>query len=402
MNAPGADADLDRRPLSGLRVLDLSRLLPGPLATLVLSDLGAHVDKVEDPAGGDYLRVMPPRLGDPSVAEPMNAAFHLLNRGKRSAVLDLKRPEGRDALLRLIPGYDVVIESFRPGVMERLGLGPDRLMALHPRLVYCAITGYGQTGPAAHRAGHDLNFLARAGVLALGGPPEGPPQMPGVQMADVAGGGLFAVAGILAALLARGVTGRGRIVDVSMCEGSMMLGAFGLMGALAGNPELNGTGALSGGIAPFGTYRTRDGRAVALAALEPKFWSAFTAEVGLPADMEALLPGPHQTAWKARLEALFASRDLDAWVALSERVDCCLEPVLEPGELIHDRQHQARGMFVSQRASGLRVPMPRTPIARGVAEGEAPSQGRDTRAVLEDAGFSREEIDALVACGAAR
>ncbi|MDQ3036341.1 MAG: CoA transferase, partial [Myxococcota bacterium] len=181
MTVPGASQDLERRPLSGLRVLDLSRLLPGPFATMILADLGARVDKVEDPAGGDYLRFMPPMVGDPAEGTPMNTAFHLLNRGKRSAVLDLKKPEGQDALRRLIPRYDVLIESFRPGVMARLGLGYETLREAHPGLVYCAITGYGQDGPAAQRAGHDIGYLARAGVLGLTGPEQGPPQVPGVQ-----------------------------------------------------------------------------------------------------------------------------------------------------------------------------------------------------------------------------
>lgn len=182
----------------------------------------------------------------------------------------------------------------------------------------------------------------------------------------------------------------------------MMLGAFGLMGALGGEPTPRGTGALSGAIAPFSTYRTRDGRAVALAALEPKFWFAFCGAVGIEPDVEALVPGPHQAAWKARLEALFSAHDLAHWAALADEVDCCLEPVLEPEELIDDPQHAARGMFVPTMASGRVVPMPRTPIAAHVAEGEAPTQGRDTRAVLADAGWAEVEIDALVASGAAR
>jgi alpha-methylacyl-CoA racemase len=412
-SAPGANDELTRRPLSGLRVLDLSRLLPGPFATMVLADLGAQVDKVEDPAGGDYLRFMPPMVGGGAPAsggpeEPaMNAAFHLLNRGKRSLVLDLKKREGQEALLRLVPRYDVLVESFRPGVMERLGLGYERLRAASPGLVYCAITGYGQDGPAAQRAGHDIGYIARAGVLGLTGPAEGPPQVPGVQMADVAGGGLFAVSGILAALHARGQTGEGRFVDVSMTEGSILLGAFGLMSVLgaSGRPEgqhESGTGALNGGIAPFATYRTKDGRAMALGALEPKFWSAFCVGVGLTPTMDALMPGPHQADWKARLADVFAARTQAEWVAFSEAVDCCLEPVLAPGEVPSDPQHIARRMFVQTPIGSGTLPMPRTPIASEVAEGPAPTQGRDTHAVLRDGGLAEAEIEALIAAGAAR
>ncbi|UJR79064.1 CaiB/BaiF CoA transferase family protein [Sandaracinus amylolyticus] len=394
---------LTGRPLSGLRILDLSRLLPGPFASMILADLGAAVDKVEDPSGGDYLRFMPPMVGDAGKGTPMNAAFHALNRGKRSLVLDLKKREGQEALLRLVPRYDVLIESFRPGVMERLGLGFERLRAASPGLVYCAITGFGQDGPAAQRAGHDIGYIARAGVLGLSGPETGPPQVPGVQMADMAGGALFAVSGILAALHARTTTGEGRFVDVSMCEGSMVLGAFGLMAALAGDgSHARGAGALNGGIAPFGTYRTKDGRAMALGALEPKFWVAFCTGVGIEPGMDALMPGPHQEAWKARLRDVFASKTFAEWITFSEKVDCCLEPVLAPEEVPSDPQHVARKMFVSHDASGVTLPMPRTPIASEAATGPAPTQGRDTRAVLRDAGWSEGEIDTLIATGAAR
>lgn len=402
-HAPTA-GELARRPLSGLRVLDLSRLLPGPFASMVLADLGARVDKVEDPQGGDYLRFMPALAGsggDGNAA--MNASFHLLNRGKRSVVLDLKKREGQEALLRLVPRYDVLIESFRPGVMERLGLGYERLRAASPGLIYCAITGFGQDGPAAQRAGHDIGYIARAGVLGLTGPAEGPPQVPGVQMADIAGGGLFAVSGILAALHARARTGEGRLVDVSMTEGSVMLAAFGLMSALAGDGgQASGRGALNGGIAPFDTYRTKDGRAMALGALEPKFWIAFCAGVGIAPSMDALMPGPHQAEWKARLREVFAQRTQGEWIAFSEQVDCCLEPVLAPEEVPDDPQHVARKMFVTVDAGGTPLRMPRTPIASEVAEGPAPTQGRDTREVLRDAGMSEREIDALIAAGAAR
>lgn len=395
--------DLEARPLSGLRVLDLSRLLPGPFATMILADLGAAVDKVEDPSGGDYLRFMPPMIGEASATTtPMNAAFHLLNRGKRSAVLDLKKREGQEALARLVPRYDVLVESFRPGVMARLGLGYETLREAHPGLVYCAITGYGQDGPASQRAGHDIGYIARAGVLGLTGPAEGPPQVPGVQMADMGGGALFAVSGILAALHARAATGRGRFVDVSMCEGSMMLGAFGLMCALGGDSHASGTGPLNGGIAPFACYRTKDGRAMALGALEPKFWMAFCAAVGIEAGMDALMPGPHQAAWKQKLDGVFAERTYAEWSELAAKTDCCLEPVLAPDEVPSDPQHVARKMFVETSASGRTMPMPRTPIASTVAEGAAPTQGRDTRAVLSEAGLDEREIDALIAGGAAR
>src|SRR5688572_8966534 len=202
-------------PLTGLKVLDLSRLLPGPYATLVLADLGATVDKLEEPEGGDYIRQMPP------LREEESALFYGLNRNKRSVTLNLKAPEGREALKRLVRGYDVLVESFRPGVMDKLGVGEAALRAENPRLIYCAISGYGQTGPDRLKAGHDINYVARAGVLGYGGVAGGAPAFPGVQIGDIGGGSLFALVGILAALHERERTGRGRLVDISMTEGSM-------------------------------------------------------------------------------------------------------------------------------------------------------------------------------------
>ncbi len=379
------------RPLEGIRVLDLSRLLPGPFASMVLADLGASVDKVEDPKGGDYLRVMPPQASD-----GMNTIFHGLNRGKRSLVLDLKRPEGRDALLRMLPRYDVVLESFRPGVLARLGLGYEAMHAANPGLVICAITGYGQDGPLVDRAGHDLNYLARAGVLGFTGPSDGPPQPPGMQVADV-GGGLYGLVGVLAALYERTRTGRGAVVDVAMAEAAATFAIFGF-GTRAGGLDLGrGGDVLCGGIAPYGTYATKDGGAVALAALEPKFWLAFCAGVGIPGDMQALVPGPHQAGLKEKLRGIFRERTRDEWTAFNTEHDCCLEPVLTPQEALDDPHAMHRGVTV--REGG--VARLATPAARPAA-GPAPRQGEQSRAILEEAGFSSEEIEALKKAGATR
>jgi crotonobetainyl-CoA:carnitine CoA-transferase CaiB-like acyl-CoA transferase len=393
--SPEMNERLQRSPLAGVRILDLSRLLPGPFATLVLADLGAQIDKIEDPGAGDYLRMMPPVVGD------MGAAFQLLNRGKRSAVIDLKSPEGVATLRTLVPQYDVLIESFRPGVMARLGLGYESLAELHPGLIYCAITGYGQDGPLAHRAGHDLNYLARAGVLGLTGPAGGPPQVPGVQMADIGGGALFAVTGILAALHARQITGRGRFVDVSMCEGAMAFGTFGIAGAFGGDPYGAGEGPLSGGLAPFSCYLTRDGRSMALGALEPKFWMGFCASVGIEPAMDALMPGPHQAEWKAKLTEIFAGRSFAEWVEHAAKGDYCLEPVLLPAEVASCPQHRARKAVVDLPAvGGGTLPHLRTPTASPPTVNDAPSRGRDTEQVLIDAGLTTDRIAALRAGGA--
>ncbi len=384
---------MSNKPLDGIRVLDLSRLLPGPVASQVLADMGAAVDKLEDIQGGDYLRFMPPHC------DGVNAPFMALNRGKRSLALDLKKPSGKATFLKLISRYDVLIESFRPGVMEKLGLGYETLKQVSPKLVYCAITGYGQTGPLAHRAGHDINYLARAGILGLTGPDAGPPQVFGVQLADVAGA-MSGVQQILAALLARVSTGQGRFLDVSMCEAAIPYGVFGLMSAAVGDEVAQGGSALAGSIAPFGTYKTKDGRAMALGALEPKFWAAFCTMVGFDPDMSALMAGPHQVALKAQLATLFASRDFAEWKAIAEESDCCLEPVLTPEEVLEDAEHRARGSV--REVNGVTLVAVSPGLSEADFEKPAPTQGQQGRAVLTEAGFTAEEVEALLREGVMR
>jgi alpha-methylacyl-CoA racemase len=389
-------------PLAGLRVLDLSRLLPGPFATLVLADLGASVDKIEDPGAGDYLRAMPPLRGDTS------SMVLALNRNKRSACLDLKTASGRAALLKLVARYDVLLEQFRPGVLDRLGLGHATLRQVNPRLIVCALTGYGQDGPLAARAGHDLNYLARAGVLGMSGPAGAPPQVPGFQLADI-GGGLWCVAGILAALHrsdaadARGAVGEGGVIDVSMTESSMAFAISGFGQLFGGRLAPRGDGPLTGGLALYGTYATRDGRFVSLGALEPKFWNAFCAGAGLPADMSALFPGPHQAVLKETLRTLFASRTRAEWEAFAQEHDCCLEPVLEPEELRGDDHLRARGAFFEIDSPWGRIEQMKTPLTPpGAEHAPPPRQGEHTDAILREAGIDDATIAAMKAEGAAR
>lgn len=384
------------QPLAGLKVLDLSRLLPGPLASLVLADLGAAVDKIEDAAGGDYLRVMPPHIGDTS------SAFLALNRNKRSAVIDLKKPAGKEALLRLVRGYDVLLEQFRPGVLDRLGLSHERLMAENPRLVVCALTGYGQDGPLKDRAGHDLNYLARAGVLGQQGPADGPPTVPGFQLADVSGG-LYAVVGIMGALMERARTGKGSLVDVAMIETAMPFAIAGFGLSFGGQTLARGAEALTGGIAPYRTYATKDGRAMSLAALEPKFWMQFSAGVGHEVDMSDLVPGPHQVALGEKLARIFADKTQAEWMAFASERDCCLEPVLTPEEARRDPHLAARGMFFELASPWGTIPQMRTPLTpKDRVHAPPPKQGEHTDAVLRDAGLTDDEIAKLREAGAIR
>lgn len=384
------------RPLDGIRVLDLTRLLPGPFGSLVLADLGATVDKIEDPGSGDYLRHMPPAAGGTS------AAFGALNRGKRSAVIDLKAPAGRDALLKLACSYDVLFEQFRPGVLDRLGLSHARLLEANPSLIICALTGYGQTGPLAKKAGHDLNYLARAGVLGAQGPAAGAPAVPGVQLADISGG-LWCVVAILAALEQRRKTQRGTVLDIAMTDGVLGFATTSMTGALAGQPERRGEAPLTGGIAPYNTYLSKDGAAVTIAALEPKFLMSFAMAVGLELGMEALAPGPHQEQLKARFAEVFASKTRDEWKRFSEQHDCCVEVVLGLDELRDDPHLNARGLFFDVRTTDGGAPQLRTPVTpRDCSFRPAPSSGEHTRQILIDAGFSGDEVQALFATGAAR
>ena len=362
-------------PLEGLKVLDLSRLLPGPYATLVLADLGATVDKLEDPNGGDYIRNMPPFRGEES------ALFLGLNRNKRSATLDLKSAEGPATLKRLVKEYDVLVESFRPGVMDKLGVGWDVLRAQNPRLIYCAISGYGQTGPDRLRAGHDLNYIARSGVLGYGGEAGGMPALPGVQVGDIGGGSLFALVGILAALHERQRTGVGRLVDISMTDGSMAFLHMHLAARLAmgaeGAPLQRGVETLNGGYPCYGVYRCADDKYLAVGALEPKFFQGFCVALGRPELYDGAYDlGGDAKKVRAQLEVILAGKPRDAWVELFRGHDVCVEPVLEGDEVQQDAQLKARGMFLE--GGQLRTPLQFGPIPNR----PAPKLGEHTKEVL--------------------
>jgi crotonobetainyl-CoA:carnitine CoA-transferase CaiB-like acyl-CoA transferase len=341
---------------------------------------------------------MPPTVGDES------ALFYGLNRNKRSLALDLKSPDGAAALLRLVRRYDVLVESFRPGVMDRLGLGYEALSRENPRLIYCAISGYGQTGPDSHRAGHDIDYLARSGVLGFGGERPGPPALPGVQLADVGGGSLFALVGILSALHERNRTGRGRFVDISMTEGALSFLHVHLSARLAlgriGEPLQRGGELLGGARACYGVYRTRDDRYLALGALEPKFFSAFCDAVGHPEVFASgSASGEEGTRAREVIAQALSSKTLAQWVEAFAHLDLCVEPVLEGDEVLTDPHLRERGMFVRARDDqrDLEVTHLRTPLRFGeLPTRPPPALGQQGRDILAEAGFSPEEIDALL------
>jgi alpha-methylacyl-CoA racemase len=376
-------------PLDGIRVLDLTRLLPGPVASLVLADLGATVDKVEDPHGGDFARISGTQVAGHS------ALFHTLGRGKRSLVLDLKRPEGARVFRQLALKYDVVFEQFRPGVLDRLGVGHETLLADNPRLIICALTGYGQSGPLRDRAGHDINYLARAGLLGLQGPASGPPHVPAFQVADVSGG-LWSAIAILAALRGRERSGRGGVLDIAMSDSVALFALPTLARLFVGESPQAGQEMLTGGIAIYNTYETRDGEMVALGALEPKFFQTFCAHNGLEADFMLLVPGPHQVELKQRFANVFRSKTRAEWEQFGRDHDCCLEPVLRPDELLSDPHHVARGLFVERKSDEGSVVSLRTPVTpRDGAMRPAPQAGEHSDAILREAGFDESEITRL-------
>ncbi|MBX3155989.1 MAG: CoA transferase [Deltaproteobacteria bacterium] len=378
--------------LRGIRVLDLSRLLPGPYLTMVLADMGADVVKVEDPRVGDYLRAFPPAKGG------LSGRFLAVNRGKRSLALDLKAPAGRDAFLGLVAKADVVVESFRPGVMDKLRVGYAALAAANPRIVLCSISGYGQTGPYAHRAGHDLDYIALAGVLAMGGAGGGPPVMPGVQIADLAGGALWGATAILGALVGRERSGRGAHLDISMTEGALALLAAELGNLDCGARPTRGTETLNGGWACYGVYRTRDDRYLAVGALEPKFWLALNQAIGRPPSVAELAGDAAQQArTRASLAEVFAEKTAAEWHAILSQHDCCVEIAMEPEELPDLPLHVERGVFFTiDGGPGVGpVQQVRTPVGTPAHPTPPPRLGEHSRAVLEEYGLSPDEIAAL-------
>ncbi len=376
------------KPLEGIRVLDLSRLLPGPYATMLLADLGADVIKIETPGLGDYMRLIPPFITEPETGDEVGAAFLVLNRNKKSVALNFRNQRGKQVFFRLVRDADVIIESFRPGAAEKWGIGYSTIRAINPRIVYCSLSGYGQTGPYKDRAGHDLNYIALAGLLAVNGTANGAPIPPAVQIADLSGG-MLATISILAALIGRGPSGAGQYLDVSLFDGALSWAGTIIGGAYAaGGTIARGAMQLNGGMACYNVYATRDGKYLTLAAIEPHFWAAFCKAVGRD-DLNAL----HQSAEGVPLVAeIFRQRTLAEWLALFETLDACIEPVRDFGELFNDPHVQHRGLVST--VSG--VPQIGSVFVFAPSEPKRPPHlGEHTRAMLTEVGMTAAEIAEL-------
>lgn len=385
--------------LEGITVLDLSRLLPGPFATLILADLGARVLKIEPPEGGDWTRHTPPLIGS------VGAYFAALNRGKKGLTLNLKDPRGKELFLNLIQRADILVESFRPGVMEKLGLGYERLHKENPRLIYCAITGYGGKGPYRNRAGHDLNYLALSGFLGISGQDPNKPAFPGGQVADIGGGSLYAVIGILASLFARERSGRGNRIEVPMAQGVMSFVMMHLCAYKASSSEMEarpGGMQLNGRFVNYQIYPTKDGRWVTLAALEPKFWENFCAAIGRPDLLGSAFDraAPGEPTFEEMVN-IFRSRTLEEWQALNEAYDFCCEPVLSFSEVLAHPQFQ--GLFHDLAGPrGEVYPAMELPLEmEGVVPPRTPPPllGEHTRELLQELGLSGEEYEQLKSQG---
>lgn len=376
--------------LSGLKVLDLSMNLPGPFLTWLLACLGAEVLKLENPVGGDYARGIGAGLGA--------AYFATLNRGKKSLALNLKHARGREICLKLLESHDILVEGFRPGTLARLGLGFAELSARFPRLIQVSITGYGQDGVYSQKAGHDINYLAQAGVLGMTGTREGQLALPGVQMADLAGGSWPALAGLLAAVIQRGTTGRGQLVDAAMYDGSLSMATMVFAGVAAGLSE-DGPGRmlLNGGAPCYGLYRTADGGHMSLGALEPKFWQNFCRAVERPDLVARQFGGPKAIS---EVATIFAARDLREWVDLLGPADCCAEPVLSLKQAAAAPLAQERGMLDQDQQGRTHLACPlKLSASPALPLAPAPGLGQHSQEVLAALGFAPREVEELRSLG---
>jgi crotonobetainyl-CoA:carnitine CoA-transferase CaiB-like acyl-CoA transferase len=386
-------------PLNGIKILDLTRLLPGPLATQYLADLGADVIKIEDIKYPDYIRNFPPHVGGESVH------FLSVNRSKKSLALDLNSDEGISVFLELVAKADVVMEGFRPGKIEELGLGFEVASRVNPGIIYVSISGYGQDSPLMKKAGHDLNYVGYAGLIALTGK-NGKMAMPGLQIADIMGGSYNAVIGCLSALISRGATGKGQHVDVSMTDGvlpllSIPLGEYLNTGTNYGPGEFM----LAGGLANYHIYECQDGKYVALGSLEPKFWMGFCQMVGHPEWMGKAMPGSGQIEeLKADIAELFRTKTRDEWIEYAAGFDICLSPVLHLNEIEDHPHFRSRKMITEHeherygKVKGIAQPLKFS--GEDLHEGwAAPALGEHSKLVLKEFDFDEKQVQDLAEKG---
>lgn len=370
------------RPLDGIRVLDFTTLLPGPLATLMLAEAGAEVVKIEKP-GGEDMRHYPPFV------DGVSAPFALLNRGKHSVELDLKVGDAMDRLRPMIVDADILVEQFRPGVMERLGLGYDALKAINPKLIYCSISGYGQSGPRAGEAGHDLNYVGNTGLLALAHGPVEAPVVPPALIADIGGGSFPALTNILLALFARERSGEGAYLDIAMCDAAFTFSVFAQAeGAATGHYPANGKGLLTGGSPRYRLYPAADGKLVAVAALEQKFWLTLCELLNIPQALRDDRTDPDATA-QAIADAI-RSRTSAEWQPLLAESDCCATIVRSLEDAQTDPHFTKRGLFDHRVAVGVRgatlpaAVMPLSPQFRGASDAAIKAPELDGASVADE------------------
>lgn len=394
--APHPDAVGPAGALSGLKILDFSTLYPGPMATVMLADLGADVLRVEAPDRPDLLRYMPPYDEDGE-----GAAYRMINRNKRSIVVNLKAPGAADLIGRLVQDYDIVVEQFRPGVLDRLGVGFAALRQVNPKLIWCSITAYGQTGPLRDRPGHDINFLAMSGIAAHTGRPDTGPTPSNALLGDVGGGTFSAITGILAAVIHRMRTGEGQYIDISMSDGALWLNGLAAAGALTSGEDLQRCGGTLNGGSPYDYYQCRDGGWLAVGALEPKFWADFCTAIGRPDLVDHDTSHPDGVAEvKYHLRHAIGERDLVDWQGVFAGVQCCVDAVISTREAVHHPHYVQRGMIVDvPRPGGGRQRQLGSPIHLSACppryEAVAALPGEHTAEVLREIGLDAAAVDDL-------
>lgn len=376
-------------PLAGYRIVEFEGKGPAPLCGMLLGDMGADVIRIERPSAASDIATT-------------EQSFSILHRNRRAIALDLRRPEAREAALRLVAGADALIEGFRPGVLERLGLGPEPCLAQQPRLVYGRVTGWGQTGPLAARAGHDINYLGLSGALAAIGPRDGAPLPPLNLVADYGGGAMFLAFGLVCALLEARGSGRGQVVDVAMTDAvaTLMTAIHGLHHGGHWH-EGRGSNLLDGGAPFYGTYATSDGEHMAVGPIEAPFFAQLLDRLGIGAHgLPDRLDPQGWPAWQQRIAAAFATRTRAEWEAAFDGSDACVTPVLSLSEAPRHPHHAARGTYVPFGGVTQAAPAPRLSRTPGRLRTAPPQSGEHGRELLAGCGYSDAEIDALAATGA--